>query len=59
MLERSLTLARAHGLEEQVARAYTNLAWTALDLRDDPLAARYLDHGVRDGTERDLDTSRL
>jgi tetratricopeptide (TPR) repeat protein len=59
MLERSLALALAHGLEEQVARAYTNLAWTALDLREYLLAARYREEGVRYCTERDLDTLRL
>jgi ATP/maltotriose-dependent transcriptional regulator MalT len=58
-LERSLALARAHGLEEHVARAYANLSWAALSLRDYPLAARYHDEGVRYCTERDLDTLRL
>jgi DNA-binding CsgD family transcriptional regulator len=58
-LERSLALALAHGLEEHVARAYTNLAWEALYLRDYPLASRYLDEGIRYCTERDLDTLRL
>jgi hypothetical protein len=59
MLERSLALARAEGLEEHVARAYTNLAWTALDQREYPLAARYREEGIRYCTERDLDTLRL
>ena len=58
-LERSLALALAHGLEEHVARAYTNLAWESLNLRDYALASRYLDEGVRYCTERDLDTWRL
>jgi DNA-binding CsgD family transcriptional regulator len=58
-LERSLALALADGLEEHVARAYTNLAFSALNLRDYPLAARYLDEGIRYCTERDLDTWRL
>jgi hypothetical protein len=58
-LERSLALALADGLEEQVARAYTNLACSALNLRDYPLASRNLDEGVRYCTERDLDTWRL
>ncbi|HWD43496.1 MAG TPA: AAA family ATPase [Actinomycetota bacterium] len=58
-LERSLALALAHGLEEHVARAYTNLAYSALNLRRFPLASRYLDEGVRYCTERDLDTWRL
>jgi DNA-binding CsgD family transcriptional regulator/tetratricopeptide (TPR) repeat protein len=58
-LERSLALALADGLEEHAARAYTNLAHSALNLRDYPLASRYLDEGIRYCTERDLDTWRL
>jgi DNA-binding CsgD family transcriptional regulator len=58
-LERSLALALAHGLEEHAARAYTNLAWDALDHRDYPLASRYLDEGIRYCTDHDLDTWRL
>jgi DNA-binding CsgD family transcriptional regulator len=58
-LERSLALALAHGLEEHAARAYTNLAWDALDHRDYPLAARYHDEGIRYCTDHDLDTWRL
>jgi DNA-binding CsgD family transcriptional regulator len=58
-LERSLALALAHGLEEHVARAYTNLAWQAFEQRQYPLAARYLDQGIRYCTEHDLDTWRL
>ena len=59
MLERSLALARANGLEEHVARAYTNLAWIALDQREYLLAARYREEGIRYCAERDLDTLRL
>jgi DNA-binding CsgD family transcriptional regulator len=58
-LERSLALALADGLEEHAARAYTNLAFSALNLRHYRLASRYLDEGVRYCTERDLDTWRL
>ena len=58
-LERSLALARAHGLEEHVARAYTNLCSVALDQREYVLAARYRDEGIRYCAERDLDTWRL
>jgi DNA-binding CsgD family transcriptional regulator/tetratricopeptide (TPR) repeat protein len=58
-LERSLALALADGLEEHAARAYTNLAYSALNLRDSALASRYLDEGVRYCTERDLDSWRL
>jgi DNA-binding CsgD family transcriptional regulator len=55
-LERSLALALANGLEEHVARAYTNLASTALNQRAYALAARYRDQGIRYCAERDLDT---
>jgi DNA-binding CsgD family transcriptional regulator/tetratricopeptide (TPR) repeat protein len=58
-LERSLALALADGMEEHAARAYTNLAYSALNLRDHPLASRYLDEGIRYCTEHDLDTWRL
>jgi tetratricopeptide (TPR) repeat protein len=58
-LERSLALARDHGLEEHVARAYTNLAWTALDQRQYLVAARYREEGIGYCAERDLDTLRL
>ena len=55
-LERSLALAQANGLEEHVARAYTNLASIALNQRAYALAARYRDQGIRYCAERDLDT---
>ena len=58
-LKRSLALALANGLEEHAARAYTNLAWQALDHRDYPLASRYHDEGIRYCTDHDLDTWRL
>jgi DNA-binding CsgD family transcriptional regulator/tetratricopeptide (TPR) repeat protein len=58
-LERSLALARDHGLEEHVARAYTNLAWTALDQRQYLVAARHREEGIGYCAERDLDTLRL
>jgi DNA-binding CsgD family transcriptional regulator len=59
MLERSLALALAIGLEEHVARAYTNLAGRAFEHRDYPLAVRHLDQGIRYCAEHDLDTWRL
>jgi len=58
-LERSLALARVHGLEEHVARAYTNLAWQALDQREYLVASRYREEGIRYCTEHDLDIWRL
>jgi len=55
-LERSLALALEAGLEEHVARAYTNLAATAIDLRDYADADRRLDAGIAYSTEHDLDS---
>jgi len=54
-LERSLELALAGGLEEHVARAYTNLASTGIQLRDYSLADPSLRAGISYCRERDLD----
>ncbi len=54
-LERSLALALDAGLEEHVARAYTNLGATSLWLRDYPRADGYLREGIAYCAERDLD----
>jgi DNA-binding CsgD family transcriptional regulator len=58
-LERSLELAREAGLEEHVARAYTNLGSVALRLQEYSLADRWLDLGIAYSHERDLDAWRL
>jgi DNA-binding CsgD family transcriptional regulator/tetratricopeptide (TPR) repeat protein len=58
-LDRSLALAEANGLEEHVARAWTNLVAVALAQRDYQLTARACDTGIRYCAERDLDTWRL
>src|SRR4051794_19328226 len=55
-LERSLALAFEAGLEEHVARAYTNLAATAIDLREYADADRRLEAGLAYSTEHDLDS---
>jgi DNA-binding CsgD family transcriptional regulator len=55
MVERSLDLAIAAGLEEHVARAYTNLGATAVELRDYAFGRRHLDAGIAYCAERDLD----
>jgi DNA-binding CsgD family transcriptional regulator len=59
LLERSLALALDAGLEEHVARAYTNLGASAVDGRDYPLADRHLAAGIAYCTEHDLDSWRL
>jgi DNA-binding CsgD family transcriptional regulator len=53
-LERSLELALEAGLEEHVARAYTNLGAVAVDLRDYASADRHLDAGIAYCAEHDL-----
>jgi DNA-binding CsgD family transcriptional regulator len=55
-LERSLELALGAGLEEHVARAYTNLGSSAVRLHDYALADRRLDAGIAYTRERDLDS---
>ena len=55
LLERSLELALDAGLDEHVARAYTNLGSGLLDVRELAAAERYLDAGIDYCAERDLD----
>jgi transcriptional regulator with XRE-family HTH domain len=55
-LERSLELAREGDLEEHVARAYTNLAWTAARQYQLDNAEMYLDAGSSYSSEHDLDS---
>jgi DNA-binding CsgD family transcriptional regulator len=55
-LERSLALSLEHDLEEHVARAYTNLASTSLDLADYAHADAELAAGIEYCRERDLDS---
>jgi hypothetical protein len=54
-LRRSLDLALEAGLEEHVARAYTNLGAIAVKVREYGLADRWLDAGLAYSRERDLD----
>jgi len=58
-LMRSLTLARAAGNEEHVARALTNLSTNSVHLRDRPAAERWLTEGIAYCTDHDLDSWRL
>ncbi len=55
-LNRSLQLAMAGGLQEQVARAYTNLSAMAVSRRRYDLASGYLCAGLAYCDERDLDS---
>lgn len=55
-LERSLELALSGGYEEHAARAFTNLSYCAMALRDYAAVDRYLDRGIAFCDERDLDS---
>jgi DNA-binding CsgD family transcriptional regulator len=54
-LERSLALALEAGLEEHVARAYTNLSSRAFSAREHAAAERHLSAGLAYCEEHDLD----
>ncbi|HTX32838.1 MAG TPA: AAA family ATPase [Solirubrobacteraceae bacterium] len=58
-IERSLALALEHGLEEHVARAYTNLGSTLVAHREYEAAERYLVAGIAYTEEHDLDSWRI
>jgi DNA-binding CsgD family transcriptional regulator/tetratricopeptide (TPR) repeat protein len=59
LLERSLALALELGLEDQVSRAYTNLASAKVNLRQFGAARLYLQAGLEYSTEHDLESYRL
>jgi DNA-binding CsgD family transcriptional regulator/tetratricopeptide (TPR) repeat protein len=58
-LEESLRLALANNFQEHAARAFTNLASTALRLRDYKFGKRYLDSCIAYTTEHDLLWAKL
>ena len=58
-LTRSLAIALEAGLEEHVARAYTNLSTRAVQAREHADALRYLEDGIAYCSEHDLDSWRL
>jgi DNA-binding CsgD family transcriptional regulator len=58
-LELSLERAQRAQFAEQTARAYTLLATTAVDRRDDALATRYVDAGLDYCTDHGLELFRL
>ncbi|MDP9352179.1 MAG: response regulator transcription factor, partial [Chloroflexota bacterium] len=58
-LERSLSMARERGLEEHVARAFTNLASASVSSFEFQSAGQYLGDGIRYSMDRDLDSWRL
>lgn len=54
MLEESLALSLEHGLHEQAARAYTNIASCAVSRRDFATAETFSAEGIKFDTEHDL-----
>jgi DNA-binding CsgD family transcriptional regulator len=58
-LTRSLAIAKARNMEEHTARAYNNLAATAIARRELTDADRWTDEGIAYCAERDLESWRL
>ncbi len=58
-VERSLELARDHGLEVHVLRAYGNMAWAAVRHHAHDLAGHYHAEGLAIAAEPDYDLWRL
>jgi DNA-binding CsgD family transcriptional regulator/tetratricopeptide (TPR) repeat protein len=56
LLEESLERSLEHGLHEQAARAYNNIASCALSRRDFAVAEAYAIRGIKFNSEHDLDT---
>ena len=54
MLEESLALSLEHGLHEQAARAYTNIASCAVSRKDFATAETFSAQGIKFDTEHDL-----
>ena len=58
MQRESVALAREHGLDEQVARGYSNLSWDEVERRRVAAAESMLREGLAFTTQRDLDAWR-
>jgi DNA-binding CsgD family transcriptional regulator/tetratricopeptide (TPR) repeat protein len=58
-LEESLRLALANSFQEHAGRAFTNLASSAVRVRNYDLAMRYLDDGIAYTSELDMDSLTL
>jgi DNA-binding CsgD family transcriptional regulator/tetratricopeptide (TPR) repeat protein len=56
LLEESLSLALCRDLHDHAARAYTNLASSAIKTREYEYACRWIETGLSYSTERDLDS---
>jgi DNA-binding CsgD family transcriptional regulator len=53
-LRQSLDLSLAEGLDEHAARAYSNIGWTMLDVRDYAPAAELLEDGIEFTGSREI-----
>ncbi len=53
-LWRSLELSLSQGLDEHAARAYSNLGWTMLDVRDYPAAEALMEEGIAFTSSREI-----
>lgn len=54
MLRQSLALSLDEGLDEHAARAYSNLGWTLLDVRDYAAAGELLEEGIAFTSNREI-----
>jgi DNA-binding CsgD family transcriptional regulator/tetratricopeptide (TPR) repeat protein len=54
LIERSIQIGIAHGLDDDVARAYANLSWSSLDHCELDEAERTIAEGIAFTAERDL-----
>ena len=54
LVQESVVMARRLGLEDDLSRALSNLAWSGWATRDLALAERYLAEGLAHATEHDL-----
>jgi DNA-binding CsgD family transcriptional regulator len=59
LMEESVRLSLAHGLEDAAGRGYSNLGTMAVEERRHALASRVLEEGIAYGTDRDLRTRVL
>lgn len=59
MIEEGMAIAAAHGMDDDVARAQANLAWTSLDQRDLSEAERIVGQALAFTAERDLPVMEL
>jgi DNA-binding CsgD family transcriptional regulator/tetratricopeptide (TPR) repeat protein len=57
LLTESLEISLREGFDDHAGRAYANLIWTLLDVRDYDLAAQYLERGIDFARRREISGS--